>query len=580
MRFKSKYSGVTVLIIVLFSILLTPKSNLFSQGKYGFDFKSDWEWYDLMLDDKCKNSTILTGYIKYMMEEFSIEDGRILFRELEKLDSLTEIKEMIFIPHLEDDPFQVSWRANFDTNLVNFNEFNTFDGVISTAYMLSKFHIKDYFTGGFFKKRRYYENVIPPYSLNIKINLEYFPAKYMLDLFDRDKIDDEDLEVIDTSLVLKSLYDSLNNAGMNVEKLIKCIQFAQNKEPLVRIFKIINPLCARVLGSVSLYTANFRWVMNTISRYERNIKDEALYVLSLFLPDSLNFNTTAYISFGNFNDTMYTNNDEFLIRLEDCGDDYEKFSKLLARGVFKVLRDDIDININKYLVKNEDSLLLSVLDNIYYTSCINYIASEFKEDLPSALLEKDFQFFNKTTDAIIKKNSAANMDSVFKIGFTGKALYYTMGMQVANYIDRFSGKKDLRNSIILGPIYFYDRYIDMYEQNSELIRSVFTFYDAFENKIREWSNMVNYDMQKEVFDIQKYSYDSIRFFQEIGRLNEKYKADFFVFNLLIGQILNKFDYYAESLKYFRKALPLTPNKDALRNTIAELENKLKPSSGE
>ena len=577
MRFRLKYSKTLFFLTSSLLFIFITFSKSYSQHNYGFDFNVEWEWYDLMLDDKCKNSTILTGYIKSLMEDFSIEDGRLLFKELTKLESLTDIKDMIYVPHLEDDPYQISWRANLDTNLQNFNEFDTFDGLISTAYKLSKYHIKDYFTGGFFKKRRFYENVIPAHTLNIKIDLEYFPANFLLNLFDNMNISEEEMQVIDTSEILRSFYDSVNNPGMDVEKLIKMINFSQRKEPLIQILKILNPLSARVFGGVSLYTQNFRRVINTITRYEKNIKDEALYILSVFLPDSLTFNTTAYLSFGNFNDTLYNKDDVFLIRLEECGDDYEKVSKILARGVFKVLRDDMEININKYLVKKQDSLLISILDDIYYTSCINYIASEFKEDLPSALLEKDFQFFNKSMDFVLKNRDTSGIDSLFRIGFYGQALYYTMGMQVANYIDRFSGKKDLKNAIILGPIYFYDRYIDMYEQNSDQIRSVFTFYDNFDNKVREWSGLVNYDMQKEVLNIQKYHSDSIQFFKEISRLNERYKADFFVFNLLIGQMLYKFEYYSESIKYFRKALPYTPNKDALRYKISELENILKPN---
>jgi len=579
MRFLSKYKYNSLYFLTVLLIIFIPLSGSFSQDKYDFNFNDEWDWYDLKLNDKCINSTILQGYIKVLMEEFSIEDGRILFRELTKLDNLTDVKNMVFIPHLEDDPYQISWRANLDTNLAGFNEFNTFDGLITTAYKLSKFHIKDYFTGGFFKKRRFYENVIPSHSLKINLEIEYFPANFFLNLFDNSKISDSELEVVDSSEVIRSFYDSLHNPGMDHEKYLNFISFAKNKEPLIQIFKVLNPISVRVMGGVSLYTQDFRRVLNTITRYEKNIRDEALYILSIFLPDSLSFDTKAYFSFGNFNDTLNNRDNEFVIRLEECGDDYEKVSKLLARGVFKVLRDDIEININNYIVKGEDSLLLSILDDIYYTSCINYIASEFKEDLPSALLEKDFLFFNKSMDKILKNEDTTGLDSLFKIGFSGNALYYTMGMQVANYIDRFAGKKNLRNAITLGPIYFYDCYIDMYEQNSERIRNVFTFYDDFESKIREWSKITNYDMHKEVLNIQQYHTDSSRFFKEISNLNEKYKNDYFVFNLLIGQMLYKFEYYTESLKYFRRALPYTPNKGALKYKIAEIENYLK-STGE
>lgn len=575
MKFRIKYIAPRFCIIPVLFIILFFNTELRSQDKYVFDFNEDWEWYDLMLSDWCQHSTILTSYVKTLKEEFTIEEGRMLFRNLAKLDSLNQIIDIITVPHLEADQFMMSWRTNLDTSLIHFNQYDTFDGILTAAYFLSKFHVKDYFTGNYFKKRKYYENTTPAHTLNIKLDIEYFPANYLLDLFDRDYISEDDIQVIDTSETIKSFYDTVNNPGMNQDRFLSYIKFAQRKDPIAVIFKIINPVSFGAFGGVSLYSGNFGKVISTLRNNEKPLREESLYLLSLFLPDGLIFKTKAYLSFGSFNDTIRTLDDAFFVRLEDFGDDYDKYVKLLARGVFKVLRDDQEININPFLVKKSDSLMLAFLDNIYYTSCINYIASEFKEDIPSVLLEKNFVVFNKTTEAILKNNDTYLVDSLFNIGFNGQSLYYyTLGMQVANYIDRFSGKKKLKNALTLGSIYFFDSYIEMYENNS-LIRNVFTFQGDFESKVHEWSALVNYDMQLEILEAQKLHGDSVKFFEQINILNNKYKNDLFVFNLLIGQMLYKWQYYNESLVYFRKALPLIPNKTALNIKIAKIEEQLK-----
>jgi len=215
------------------------------------------------------------------------------------------------------------------------------------------------------------------------------------------------------------------------------------------------------------------------------------------------------------------------------------------------------------------------MDNIYYSSCINYISSRFKEDRPSSMLEKDFAFFNKTINSIEKNSGKSIIDSLLRTGFSGNTPYYTMGMQVANYIDRYLGKESLRNSILLGPIYFFYSYIEMYEQNNSRIRDVFRFNDYFEKKISEWTTLTKFEIENDLLKIQKHNADTSKFFTGIRKLNEKYKKDGFIFNLMTGEMLSKYGFYKQSLSFLKKALPFVPNQEALRRKINSLEEKLK-----
>ena len=574
-RFGIQIARFFLLLLVSSLFIMSFPRKSISQDKYDFDFSKNFDWYDLLLSDNVKNSELLKSYVKSLMEEFSIEDGRIFFRELAKLDSVNEIKNLPGITALDSNPELVTWSRELDSAVKNFNEVSNLPGLINAAYVLSKFHLKEGFYGGNLVRQKYEPNIVPSHTLAIDLIYDFFPADFMLDLLDKDTLSDEDLNVIDTSIVYSSFSNPAINPDMSRDKLINLINSAQHKSTLFTIYKILNPASFKYLGGVSLYTKLFREVLNKLRDNRDYFKYESLYILSVYLPDSTSFQTKAYLVFGNFIDTITNEDNHFILRMENVGDDYEKFSRLTARGIFKVIWDDIEIDINKYLVKKEDSLLLSIMDNIYYSSCINYISTRFKEDRPSAMLEKDFAFFNKTTGSIEKKAGKLVMDSLIKAGFSGNTPFYTMGMQIANYIDRYLGKESLRNSILLGPIYFFNSYIEMYEQNKSGIRDVFRFNSYFEKKMGEWTSLTKFEIENDLLKIQKYNPDTSKFFTEIRKLNEKYRKDDFIFNLMTGEMLSKYGFYKQSLSFLKKALPFVPNQEFLRKKIDTLEEKLK-----
>jgi hypothetical protein len=191
------------------------------------------------------------------------------------------------------------------------------------------------------------------------------------------------------------------------------------------------------------------------------------------------------------------------------------------------------------------------------------------------MLEKDFAYFNKSVTAIEKKYKKTVIDSLVHTGFTGLTPYYTMGMQVANYIDRFSGKESLRNSILLGPIYFFNAYIGAYEQDTKQIHKIFKFNSYFEKKIVEWSASSNYEIEQDLLGIQKYHSDTAKFFSEIRKLNDKYRSNLFIFNLMTGEMLSKFNYYPFALSFLKKSQPYVPNQDEIKRKISEIEEKIR-----
>jgi len=75
------------------SLLFLFIADTFAQNRYNFDFEKDWDWVDLLIDDQSRLFQV-QEQIKYLRDEFRIEEGRILFRELAKLDSLNQLRDL------------------------------------------------------------------------------------------------------------------------------------------------------------------------------------------------------------------------------------------------------------------------------------------------------------------------------------------------------------------------------------------------------------------------------------------------------------------------------------------------------
>jgi tetratricopeptide (TPR) repeat protein len=137
-----------------------------------------------------------------------------------------------------------------------------------------------------------------------------------------------------------------------------------------------------------------------------------------------------------------------------------------------------------------------------------------------------------------------------------------MGTQMANSIDKVLGREALKNSLMLGPVYFFNRYIDAYEQDSKQIRGIFQFRSEVEDKIIALMPLFPEDIFAKIIKLKKYRNDSTKLLSKLNQLSGKYKRDnrFFIFNLLSGQLLYESGYYRNALKYYKKSLDHLPDK--------------------
>ncbi|MCI0473670.1 MAG: hypothetical protein L0Y76_08825, partial [Ignavibacteria bacterium] len=62
----------------------------YSQNRFNFNYDTDFDWIDLMIDPQANYETV-KDRIKFLRDEMDIEEGRVLLRELSKLDSLNSL---------------------------------------------------------------------------------------------------------------------------------------------------------------------------------------------------------------------------------------------------------------------------------------------------------------------------------------------------------------------------------------------------------------------------------------------------------------------------------------------------------
>ena len=552
---------VYFLFIFTFIILLNPCETLKAQSKYGFNFEKDWEWFDLLFDD-LSSSEAISSAVKLLMNEYTIEEARILFRELIKLDSLNDLKRLPEIVRFDLKRNQKKWDTKIRIVLKDFDERNTFAGLISSAVTLSVIRRPFLFGGKSFKNREYISNILEHVNHNVKLDYNYSGAHEIIDLLEKETLPDEIPDIIDNSELIKAILNPNSGNGITKDEFIECLKNAQLNEPLFVLYKLINPTSFFNFGGISLYTKDFRKLISSIQYNEAKIKYEILSHLALYFPKDLSFTTEILFLLGNNGSYWKIADNKFGIDLEYIGDDYDYLVKLITRELFLDALRENQLNVYSYLVNPKDSLLLKVMTSVFKGGTANHIAAILQENRPADLLEKDFLFFNKTFNAIEKKKSFTVIDSLMNTGSSEQGPYHTMGTQMANSIDKVLGRESLTKCLTFGPVCFFANYIEAYEQDSKQIRQIFRFPSDTEDKIISLTQFFPEEIFQKVIKLKKYKSDSTKLINELKNFSERYNKDkrFYVFNLLSGQLLFESGYYKDASEYYRKSLDDLPDK--------------------
>ncbi len=528
------------------SLLFLFIADTFAQNRYNFDFEKDWDWVDLLIDDQSRLFQV-QEQIKYLRDEFRIEEGRILFRELAKLDSLNQLRDL---PEVINEDIAKNRSRFFEIYLpavkdADFSE--TFGGIVRAAVLLA--NIRDNF--GEEKKpfgdRKFIIKSTELKKTNVQITFNYNAADAILDALTRGADENELVSIPE----MKFLMENFDNKCVTRDDLINCFRQVRRNDPLTKLYILSNPLAFMCFGYVEQFSDEYRKSLALIKREEQNILENSAYLLSLFFPENIDFKNSVYMFYGSRNCGWRYRDNSILMDLSRFGDDYELLTKYLTRELFFDEKDDIQINVMKYLYTGEDTLIYNLFDEVYSNGVSNYIAPILLSNRPSALLEKDFILFRKTIKAIDEKAMQEVIDSMFAIG-VNEMYFHSMGAQMAYCIDVYSGRDALKHSLLFGPLYFFQKYIDTYMLDDSPIRRVFRLPSNVEAKILNMNRSISYDMLVDIVNIKVNNSDTTNINPEVRKVFSKYKGrkDNWFLNLITGKLYLDRGFYSESLEYF------------------------------
>lgn len=545
---------------LLLSIFLFTKTST-AQINYEFDFNKNWEWFDLYSSEPAISNQLIKS-IQELSKEWSIEEARCLFRNLTKLDSLNEILNLPKIIDTDSNIGKRTWKFAAAKELKYFSEPETFRGLISAATTITK--IKKYFfpERKLFDNRKFYIKITEKIDTASHISFNTVGASQILDLCNATDVGENELKIIDESDGIKAIFNN-NNGRLNKELFIHFLKLSKNKTPLVVIYKLFNPYSYGGLGFVSTHLSEFKNVVQTLDKNQGKLKFYVINLLSQFFPKGAWLEANVDFLFGNFDNNNNEYLEKLLVNMCTIGDDYEYLSRYLTRRLFIYEKYNTQLDVFPYLFKDEDTLILSLMTEVYDGGISNYMAPILENNRPLSLLEIDFFHFKATTNAILFKKKKSIVDSLLKAGISGRFLFYTMGAQMAYTIDRTLGRIALNDALIYGPMEFFKIYIDAYEADEKQITDKFQFNSVFEEKILEMRKKVPKEIYREMYDINVRYIDPSPIPGVLEKLKRKYiddKKESFYFYLIGGQLLFDNGFYDKSLLYFNKCLNELPDK--------------------
>jgi tetratricopeptide (TPR) repeat protein len=544
--------GSRILFVFLFLLLSSVYS--FAQNKYNYDFEQKWDWVDLMLSDQCQMFGVLEQ-VKYLRDEQNINQGRRLFRELSKLDSLNQLQ---LLPKIIESDLSVNQKrfAQLITPAVeNVNLSDNFGGIVRAAVLLTQLRNSFQEENKPFDKRDYLVKTTEQLPSDMNLNFISRDAEFILNVLSRN-LSEPDFNSFYGSDEVTAYLALFKNNCITKEELINCFRQVKKNDPLTNIYILSNPLSFMSLGWVNDYYKEFSSSLSIVQNERQNIIFSCAYLLSQFFPSNIVVDRDVNLTYGTRVCGWKGNNKEILLDLSRFGDNYELLTKYLTRELFYDVKNGAQLDVIKYLYSNEDTLLLKLVEEVYDNGISNYLAPILQANRPSALLEKDFALFRKTYKAITEKKPYAFIDSMFTIG-SAEMYYHSMGTQMTYSIDVYLGRTSVRNALLFGPLYFFKQYIETYSNNDSRIRKVFHLTKDFEDKIEIMNKSISYDMLRDMVDIKLTMDDTAKINLNVRKALKKYKdrKDIWYLNLLIGKLYFDKGFYPESLPYLIASMP-------------------------
>jgi tetratricopeptide (TPR) repeat protein len=553
--------------LLLFIFLFSKFS--FAQINYEFDFNKNWEWFNLYSSEPAISNQLIKN-IQDLSKEWSLEEARNLFRCLTKLDSLNRILDLPKIIDTDSNANKNNWKIIASSELKYFSEPETFRGLISTATTITKIKKRFFPDRKLFDNRKFYIKVTDKIDTSSHITYNFSGAADIYNLCVVNELGEKELKILNESPGINSMFKK-QNQYFNKELFVQFLKLSNNKNPLVEIYKLINPYSFGGVGYLSAHRNEFRNVITSLNAKQENLKFYSINLLSQFFPKDAWLEANVLFAFGNFDKVhkYYLSASEeyqekMLVNLDVIGDDYEYLARYITRRLFTYEKYNTQIDVLPYFFTKEDTLMLQLMTEVYDGGISNYMAPILDENRPLALLEIDFFHFKATTNAILFKRKKSIVDSLLKAGFGERFLFYTMGTQMAYTIDRTLGRTALNEALIYGPLEFFKIYIDAYEADKKQINEKFRFNSDLERKILDMRKKIPKEMYKEMYDINVKYKDPAPIPGVLEKNKKKYiedKSEAFYFYLIGAQLLFDNLFYEKSLVYFSKIISELPDKN-------------------
>ncbi|MBS1551103.1 MAG: hypothetical protein JST15_03420 [Bacteroidetes bacterium] len=550
-------------ILLIVSFFCFPDTN-YSQQKFGL--KSDWDWDDLF-NKAVFVSPLLIKSVDKLKNDLTISDARFIVRHLSELDSLQELKNL-FIIHEKTENVSSSDSAIKKLSEADFHFNGEVEGLISAMEILTG--LRNFFNPEnkfCFTGKDYLFQPLRKSEDRIEIDMDYTEAENVLKYLSGDGKAETELKNGENET---KILTEKKNSILNNNEFIYLLDKARAESPLLSIYKWINPGSYKNFGGIYIYRDDFSKVINKIRENESNIISDVIRNTVKYIPDSVEINVSIKFRFGNPADDTDNKKRTIEVSLENFSDDYSFIVRFINHQLFKTIERELHLKIEDYVTDSKDQEFIALISEIQENGIANYAGPLGSETRPWDLLEKDFKLFNNTFYHL-RKNSFKNIrDSLIRTGFEGNAPFFTMAAQMAFIIESTLGRKALTESVSLGPVSFFNKYIKAYKDYPDKIRRVFTFRKDLERKLNKLEQLLPEKILRTAMSINKLKVTG----EEKTRLTEEFvntgysKENGKLLFFLAGHILLEADQFGKASEYFLRGLNLSRSPGNLSCRIA------------
>jgi predicted negative regulator of RcsB-dependent stress response len=559
--------------------------SLYSQDKYHFNLQGEWTWEDLESRAKAVAPETVP-FVRYLQKEIAIDQARILFRELVRLPSLTNVLKLPELTQYEPERERKLWASRLEKGLTGFNGKDDFLGLISTAVGLTNIRKPLEWGAPVFKSNEYVPSRfsgIEAVNSNIKIAFDFSGAKNLMTYLERESAATEEAVALAKSVPLQAMLKHRGVKRITEEQLLQYLYHAQKRDPLHVLYKWVNPTSFWNFGGVSLHIPRFRHVIGAIQRNEDNIKQRIIARLARYLPEGTTFNATVLFLFSRGADGWATDGNLLGIDLEHYGDDYDYLIRLITHEVFHQGQNEVRLRLPQLLGSDDDRRFVeNAMGGVFGEGTATYVGPVRTEIHTSELLEKDFKLFGETFRAIYVERNISEADSLISYGLRAAGPYYTMGAQMAKTIENVFGRGVLVETVQLGPLDFFLRYVEACEQHPNEVPLSYHFPNDIAQKIKTLGKGFPRDMLVDIIAAGKFKRNADSLKDEIDKLFWKYQDSPHkpLLYVLSGQLFLEAGDFSKASDYCRRGLPDAPDRGNTANQLgyAFLHKKAYPEA--